>query len=77
MRKRFNPNTICSSSNYEQSKKVHKRFIARVHEENIEVISTIKVTTRNRYYVRCFGKLVEITKEEAVELKRTFDIIIL
>lgn len=53
-------NRICSSANYE---KTHK------------VIVMEKIKMERKLYVLCFGKMVEISKEEAEVLKRTIRII--
>lgn len=70
MRKRFNRACICSSENYEKSKKAHREFLFEKHNKNIteitEIVTTFKIT--KRYYVKCFGKLIEVTEREALML---------
>lgn len=65
MRKRINRAAVCSSDNYELSKKIHRQYLKELHESfSIEI--TVKVP-----YVRCFGNLIEITNEEANNLNPT------
>lgn len=78
MRKRFNPNRICSSENYAESQKVHREFINRFHCENsVEIQKVIEsVSIKKHFYVSCFGKLIEITEVEAIRIKRSVTVII-
>lgn len=55
MRKRFKMSRIASSDNYELSRKIHAMYLQRFHEENIEVITEISSTLKNKY-IRVFGK---------------------
>lgn len=75
-RKHFNPNRLCSSEGYETSRKVHREFIRRQHEENVsEIKEIIESTTVQHCYVKCFGKLVEITETEALRIEQSIKII--
>lgn len=78
MRKRFNPNRICSSENYEASQRTHRDFINRFHEENFTEIQMITkhVSVKQHFYVNCFGKLIEITEVEAIRIKQSVTVII-
>ena len=64
MRKRFSRRP-CFSSERDFQSKAHTQYITECHEANKIVIEKI-VTTK--YYIKCFGKLMEITKEEAEHL---------
>lgn len=65
MRKKINRKAICSSDNYELSKKVHKEYLREIHENfNIEI--TVKIP-----YIKCFGTLVKITIEETKHIEPT------
>ena len=72
MRKRFSRKPCFSSERAFQSK-AHTQYIIECHEANKVVISKI-VTTK--YYIKCFGKLQEITKEEADRLNPKLVIIL-
>lgn len=74
-RKRINLNAICSSDNYEKSKKLHKDFIREVHYSNEILLEEIKAKRVLTAYVKCFGKLIPITLEEAEHIKKTVTII--
>lgn len=78
MRKRFNPNRICSSENYEASQKTHRDFINRFHEENLVEIQRVTecISVKQHFYVNCFGKLIEITEVEALRIKQSVTVII-
>ena len=63
MRKKINRTAICSSDNYELSKKVHKEYLREIHENfNIEI--TVKIP-----YIKCFGNLLQITIEETKHIE--------
>ena len=69
MRQRFKTNRICSSDNYVLSKKLHKAFLIEEHNKNAVVLEHIieKCSTK-KAFVRCFGKLMPITIEEAEKI---------
>lgn len=76
-KKRFKENRLCSSDNYELSRRVHKCFIIREHRRNIseiEIITKIIPTTK-RAFVKCFEELIPITLEEANRIQTTINII--
>lgn len=65
-RYRVNPNAICSSKNYKQSKKLHMDMLKRNHEVFMErVIKGEKV----------FGNLIAITPSEVVRFEKEMTII--
>lgn len=75
-RQHFNPNRICSSENYETSRKVHRDFIRRQHEQNIiEIREITESITVQRCFVSCFGKPIEITEIEALRIEQSVKII--
>lgn len=69
MRKSFKVNRICSSENYELSRKYHIDYLKKEHLKNIEIIESMEIKIVKKAYVRCFGELVPITEEEAKMLK--------
>lgn len=77
MRKRFNSNRICSSENYEVSQRVHRDYITRFHDENSVEIKRVteSVEVKQRCYVSCFGKLIELTEIDAVRIEQSVKVI--
>lgn len=76
-RQHFNPNRICSSENYEASRKVHQDFIRRQHEQNIVEVREVteSITVNQHCYVSCFGKLIEVTEIEALRIEKSVKVI--
>lgn len=76
-RQHFNLNRICSSENYETSRKVHQDFIRRQHEQNIVEVREVteSITVSQRCYTSCFGKLIEITEIDAVRIEQSVKVI--
>lgn len=72
-RKRFKAERICSSDNYELSKKAHRNYLKRTKEITSTIFQYQKET---KYYINCFGELIEITREEALSIKETVKVII-
>jgi hypothetical protein len=72
-RKRINPAAVCSSDNYKRSRELHNDYIRKIHEQNKEIVIEIskEVKTTLHAYVMCFGKRIEITLEEAQEIKQS------
>lgn len=62
-RKRFNRVAICSSSNYEVSKKAHINFIREEHSKSNLALNIVSKT--KKAYTKCFGKLIPLSKIEA------------
>ena len=71
MRTRFNPNRLCSSENYEVSKKAHRAFIAISHIENKNILHDIEINVqiKRTAYVKVFGELIAISELEVQRLK--------
>lgn len=67
-RKRFNRNIIASSDAYK--KHSHDKYIREWHKENIQTITelTARIVIKKKYYVKCFGKTIQITEKEAMML---------
>lgn len=62
-RYRVNPNAICSSKNYKQSKKLHMDMLKRNHEVFMEMV------------IKVFGNLIAITPSEVVRFEKEMTII--
>lgn len=70
-RKRFNRAAICSSSNYEASKKSHRDYIREQHVINapiVEIITT-EVVGKKQAFINVFGKLIPISEAEILQHK--------
>lgn len=69
-RKRFNRNIIANSDSYKW--KSHLNLLRENHKSNEEyfthINATVVVERKVEYYTKCFGKLIKITKEEALRL---------
>lgn len=72
---RVNPNALCSSKNYEQSKKLHRDMLKRSHGVFQEMVTKGEITIKKQAYVRVFGDLMAITPSEATRLERDMTII--
>lgn len=77
MRKRFKQCRICSSESYILSRQIHRRYIREWHANHSEEIRIIseRIVVKQRYYVMCFGNLVEITETEAIRMQSCMTII--
>ena len=86
--KRPRINRICSSKDYKHSREQYKEYLHINHERNVEIIQkitseivitpkSIDITIHKKPYVKCFGKLMPITIEDAERLSKTPDIVIL
>lgn len=69
MRPRFK-RTMCASSRGAYVHKSHIAYIMECHERNKGVIAKLSITieAKPKYFVKCFGKLYQITEEEAMTL---------
>lgn len=74
-RHRVNPNALCSSKNYEQSKKLHMDMLKRNHEAFQEMVTKGEITIKKQAYVRVFGNLMAIAPSEVTRLERDMTII--
>ena len=76
MRQRFKTSRICSSDNYILSKRVHVRSIIDFHNNNKALVETIIEKRVHKIpYVKVFGKLVQISIEEATQIDTTITVI--
>ena len=76
MRHRFKTSRLCSSDNYIVSKRSHIRSIIDFHNSNIEFITKIMEKRVHKIpYVKVFGKLIQISLEEAAQINVTTTII--
>lgn len=66
MRKRFKINRLASSDNYKLSRRIHAQYIENWHNDNIETITeiTTSLVINKQKYIRVFGELIPISKEE-------------
>lgn len=74
-RYRVNPNAICSSKNYKQSKKLHMDMLKRNHEVFMEMAIKGEIVTKRQAYIKVFGNLIAITPSEAVRFEKEMTII--
>ena len=76
MRHRFKTSRLCSSDNYIVSKRSHIRSIIDFHNNNIACIAEIMEKRVHKIpYVKVFGKLVQISIEEATQIDTTITVI--
>lgn len=75
-RKRFSRKAIASSRG-SYVRRAHLEYLKEMHEQNEEVLAEISITVsvRHDYYVRCFGKLIKVTEEEAMKLSHQLVIV--
>lgn len=74
-RYRVNPNAICSSENYRQSKKLHMDMLKRNHEVSMEMVIKEEIVTKRQAYIKVFGNLIAITPGEVVKFEKEMTII--
>lgn len=74
-RKRFKL-SACGSSRGGYVQRAHQRYIKEEHLKNEVTLVNIEIHIPKKYFVKCFGKLIEVTEREAAILKRTTNIII-
>ena len=74
-RHRLNPNAICSSKNYEQSKKLHMDMLKKNHKVFMEMVIKEEIVIKRQAYIKVFGNLMAITPSEAARLEKTMTII--
>lgn len=63
----------CGSSRGGYVARAHEKFMSEHHETNKAVIKRI---TAPRYFVKCWGKLLQLTEVEAARLKPTGAVIV-
>lgn len=74
-RYRVNPNAICSSKNYKQSKKLHMDILKRNHEVFMEMVIKEEIVIRKQAYVKVFDTLIAITPSEVTRFEKKMTII--
>ena len=74
-RHRVNPNAICSSKNYKQSKKLHMDMLKRNHEVFMEMVIKEEIVIRKQAYVKVFDTLIAITPGEVARFEKKMTII--
>lgn len=74
-RYRVNPNAICSSKNYEQSKKLHMDMLKKNHKVFMEMVIKGEIVIKKQAYVKVFGNLMAITPSETARLEKIMTII--
>ena len=74
-RYRVNPNAICSSKNYKQSKKLHMDMLKRNHEVFMELVIQEDIVIKRQAYIKVFGNQIAITPSEVVRFEKEMTII--
>ncbi len=74
-RYRVNPNAICSSRNYRQSKKLHIDMLKRNHEVFMEMVVKEEIVIKRQAYIKVFGNLIAITPGEVARFEKEVTII--
>lgn len=74
-RYRVNPNAICSSKNYKQSKSLHMNMLKENHEALMEMVLKEEIVIKKQAYVKVFGNLIAITSSEVARFEKEMTII--
>ena len=74
-RYRINPNAVCSSKNYKQSKKLHMDMLKRSHEVFMEMVIKEEIVIEKQAYIKVFGNLIAITSSEVARFEKEMTII--
>ena len=74
-RYRINPNAVCSSKNYEQSKKLHMDMLEENHEVFMKMVTKKEIVIKKQAYVKVFGNLMAITPSEVARFEKEITII--
>lgn len=74
-RHRINPNAVCSSKNYKQSKKLHMNMLKENHKALMEMVMKEEIVIKRQAYIKVFGNLVAITPSEVVRFEKEMTII--
>ena len=74
-RYRVNPNAVCSSKNYKQSKKLHMNMLKRNHEVFMEMVVKEEIVIKRQAYIKVFGNLIAITPGEVAKFEKEMTII--
>ena len=74
-RYKVNPNAICSSKNYKQSKKLHMNMLKENHKALMEMVVKEEIVIKRQAYVKVFGNLIAITPSEVTRFEKEVTII--
>ena len=74
-RNKINPNAVCSSKNYKQSKRLHMDMLKRNHEVFMEMVIKGEIVIKRQAYIKVFGNLIAITPSEVVRFEKEMTII--
>ena len=74
-RNKINPNAVCSSKNYKQSKKLHMDMLKRNHEVFMEMVIKEEIAIKRQAYIKVFGNLIAITSDEVARFEKEMTII--
>lgn len=77
MRERIDRRAVCSSKNYEASRKAHIAYLREQHSNftGIAVSGKVETITIPRFKkIRVFGKVMELTLEEYNKYCKAYDI---
>lgn len=74
-RYRVNPNAICSSKDYKQSKRLHMNMLKENHKAFMEMVLREEIVIKRQAYVKVFGNLMAITSSEAARFEKEMTII--
>lgn len=61
--------SACGSSRGGYVQRAHERYIKDAHKNFVAL--NIEIRIPKRYFVRCFGKLIQVTEREALMLGKT------
>ena len=64
MRQRFKINRICSSDNYELSRKTYQKELKDNHNKLQSMIIEEKITIKRTAYIKVFGKFIPLESSE-------------
>lgn len=63
-RKRFNTSRLCSSENYEISRRTHKQELVMAHSQLQQMLIKEEIVVKKTAYIKVFGKFVPLTSVE-------------
>lgn len=68
MRQRIKSTLVCSSENPKQTMRHHRRQLEAWHHSHISEIEAISqsIPIKQRFFMQCFDKLIEISESEAL-----------
>lgn len=75
MRQRFSRNA-CGSSRGAYVRKAHQEMLKENHDKNKNVLINISISIPPKYFVKCWGKLIEVTAREAAMLRCTGSVVV-